>query len=682
VLLLDSPVESHGLTLYRDHADPATVHYLRGAPRLAGSPGLLVYRGGQGGGLLTVDVHLPVDDGVLDAVRSELAARGGGPANLVPVLFDTGTVRFTVLDGATGVLVERQLGTATPSLLGDCRAIAAVRLDEEGTQLMRSALTSRVLPVVIAYELTFRGLRPASGLRVTVDHAMAYEYLRGQAVVGALWFRADVDREAEALRRAGHVTVEDVDYTGADPQLLAARRDAAARTAVELVDTLFFRPTPGPAALPPPVLMTGGLDAAWRANGCPRTAFVLREHAQNEQQTATYDRTEAAVAAATACPQGALELPAGVDPVITEVDLAEPASPATVALAVPTAADWTGVDALRVDVRGGGQERSVVVTAAEPTGSATLPPGELGVRVTALAAPADDDLGQPPVSEPDYLPVDGRTLLLDPQALAGRRRVELTLGAAAGGVLTAASCDVLVDGVVATTLVLAPRRPSTEVVVWGSPALEVVASLSTVVGDVPVRKPVPDGERAVVFNLPPERFRQLLVTLNDPLARYRSVDVELEQRPGAARAGVALTAASPSAMWTTIREPGTDSFRYRTTTLRTDGLVTRGEWTTAAGSLLVVGDTRLRVAEVTVVLTGWPDLAGALLTLSAADPVAGAGLAEVLLAQGTSSASVRLALRRDAPLRYVIGGEVFTAGGAVAIEPRTETAEVLLLAPV
>src|SRR5258706_377174 len=55
----------------------------------------------------------------------------------------------------------------------------------------------------------------------------------------SLWCRADLDREAESLEREGHVTTEDVDYSGDDPVLRQQRRDEIRATLHELTEAIF-----------------------------------------------------------------------------------------------------------------------------------------------------------------------------------------------------------------------------------------------------------------------------------------------------------------------------------------------------------------------------------------------------------------------------------------------------------
>jgi hypothetical protein len=234
MLLLGSELAADGLTVYRDHISPRTFHYLPTAPHLTtinGKPGiaLQLYRGTTGGGFLSLDVNVHPDAALIARAEDALTRRFNGPVDLVPVLLAEASVRLTMLDSdATPPrLVERAIGTARPSLSGDARAIFSLTLTREAATLVEAALRTGTAPVAIVYDLAFNGLHPARGLKIRIAYQMSYDYLHTRAALNSLWFKADLDREIEALRRDGHIEIEDVDYgaTDLDPDTAAKRRD-------------------------------------------------------------------------------------------------------------------------------------------------------------------------------------------------------------------------------------------------------------------------------------------------------------------------------------------------------------------------------------------------------------------------------------------------------------------------
>ena len=397
MLFLDSSVEIGPLTVFRDHLSRQTFHYLPGPPRvvfdeLRTGLELLRFRGEHVGGLLNLDIELAHDKGVVDSARQELSDRIGASAELVPVLFNKGAVRLTLLGvekpaqaGPSmpvssaaptpaaaapaaepgSVLVEHILGAAKPSLLGHQRAIFSVELSPEGATLLEAAIRGEHVPVMIVYDLAFSGLRPARGVRARVDYAMAYNYLRTRLAGSSLWFKADLDREAETLEREGHIQIEDVDYQGSEPAILARRREEVRATLNDLMETLFFRPGASPAGLGAEgIAAQSALVHSWVSQGGSQAAFVLRELEQHEQQVLAYDYTEARVSTQRVAPQGTIRVPSGADAnrLIVDVTTSWP-PPLTHVRAFSVAdADWSGIAAIKIDLRQGQDVQTLVLT--------------------------------------------------------------------------------------------------------------------------------------------------------------------------------------------------------------------------------------------------------------------------------------------------------------------------------
>ncbi|MET1007862.1 MAG: hypothetical protein ABWX96_20090, partial [Propionibacteriaceae bacterium] len=283
MLYLDSALELHGLTIYRDYNTPSRYYYMPGSPRVSTDGGaqafqLLIYRRDitdnpdfhegdrPGGGFLTMTVDLGVPQATLNAVKAELSSRvpGGQPVDLVAVPFEEGSVRVSALgtssapsDGEApppGVadrgprFVEEILGSAKSSLYGDNRAVFQIELSHEGALLMRASLEKGgTSQVAIVYDLAYRGLMPAYDAKITIDFKQSYSYLRTRFTANTLWFKADIDAEIEKLTKEGHIKIESADYIQADPAKLAENATKLQELAKELGAWTFFKPglTPG-----------------------------------------------------------------------------------------------------------------------------------------------------------------------------------------------------------------------------------------------------------------------------------------------------------------------------------------------------------------------------------------------------------------------------------------------------
>ena len=214
MLTFESPFyEIEGVVVFRDHASLTTYHYLAGPPRLSRSPDgkpnllLLKYRNALdamgdastrtreqlGGAFLLFGVDCGVSQETKNAIASQLQSRlppDAGPVNLVPVLYTQGKVSVVALDKQQAVVVEAEesaeqskfvrgiLGTATPSLLQDQRAIFSLSLTPDAATLIEEAYQAELSPIGVMYELNFAGLRPALAVRARVDQHKVYQQFK------------------------------------------------------------------------------------------------------------------------------------------------------------------------------------------------------------------------------------------------------------------------------------------------------------------------------------------------------------------------------------------------------------------------------------------------------------------------------------------------------------------------
>ena len=166
MIYLESPyLIIEGLTILRDHANMQQFHYFPNAPRLAQNPDaspsflFLKYRedlsklpeGAEpGGGLLTFDVDLRVDDDTLDTARRQIKRelKLEDEPLLAPLDYRRGRTRLVFLDFDDTDIgdSERQEEeprfvvtadyAASPSLYGDNRATFSVQLSARGATLL------------------------------------------------------------------------------------------------------------------------------------------------------------------------------------------------------------------------------------------------------------------------------------------------------------------------------------------------------------------------------------------------------------------------------------------------------------------------------------------------------------------------------------------------------------------
>lgn len=723
MLLLDSEFRVGDLTCHADHVSPTTFHVLPGPPRLLSTPGrpgaqLLRYRGRTGagstghradgpgtvtgeptsaigGGALTIDLHLGVDTVALEEARRVLSRRARADVSLVPVTFSEGRVRLTLVgvqsrattEGTqpASFLVERVLGVATPSLFGHAHAIFSIDLTVEGATMIEQALRERTLPLAVAYDLTFEGLRLARGLTARVEYRMAYDYLRSRAAANTLLFRADLDREAEALRREQLITIEDVDYTGSDPQVLAARAEEIRRTLHELMEGLFFRPATSPAALPPDVLAAQpALASAWTAGAGGHVAFVLRDLVQREDDRLEYDLTSTRVARRSIAPQGSLTALDGFAPelAILDVDLTE-RRPRHVRVVVPSGADWTGIAGIETTLQTAG-DTAPLADALRPDRTDVVfhpPDGELRYRTRVLVDPDPEALGHPSTIESAWLPLPAETIVLDPASLAERRVLTVTMSTTddggrvrVRGALSAESAS--------RPFVLDRRRPSVTVPVWGRVPLRLAAAVEIdAVVVATENRSIEAGERVLVVNPPLDRAQRLIVELVDPLNRFESVFVEVEAASGGGRRQVRLDASTPRQDSTVVVPIGSPrGYRYRIRYVFRDARTVDLPWREGMGQLLLVGDTNLRLVSVDVVLLRRSsDTLAIELTVTSLAPPPGVPAATTLVVEEGARALALVPFGADERPRYRVTGRLFTEAGERAVGPVIGTGEVCLV---
>jgi hypothetical protein len=697
VLLLDDFIVVGATTFYRDHASASTFHYLPGTVQVVVEDGmaraqLLRFRGSsQSGGLLSLDVQLSRDASALQAAEKQLASRFGVQPNLVPVLFDQGTARLSLLDfhpaGATGsksVFVENVLGTAVPSLFGQQRAIFSARLTPEGSTLMERALRDGSLPVLIVYDLEFSGLAPARGVRARVHYQMSYDYLRTRLQANTLYFKADLDREAENLSKNGSIEIEDVDFQGVSAEVRAQRQEEVRATLSQLMLGLFFRPSASPAAGAFNSNSSSGADAYWASQGRPQIAFVMRGLEQHEDDLLTYDFTESQVMRYRVAPQGSLEIPKGTDTSRLIVDVTTDWPPPITQVRAFTLPDanWAGVSALEVNLRHGTDVRTLALSPAQRELTANFSQGPIEYNARALAQPDPEALGDPPAADGIFLPVTTENLFLDPAVLGGQRVLRVALGAIDFATVTKVAGQ-LERKAQRRNFQLDNTQRELAVNVWGSETIQLNSTLFFADGNsISLHRAVNPFDKVVLINQPANQFLVVELILHDPLERFESVHVSLETTGGTSRQNRTLDAGTLVTHWSAPCAPGSArSFRYQVRKVLRNASIIEDDWKETTGSLLVVGDPDVRIESIQGVLLGAQNLQGGVIRLTPLSPPPGMdGVQEIMLDAGQTTFTARLPFDRLAPCRYSVAGQLFLDSGAVDLPQREDTSEVLLIA--
>ncbi len=677
MLDLDRSLSIAGVSLFRDHLDEATFHYLPGQPRLAsaGDLSLLLYRGTQNGGLLSLQVDLDHPKGLIDRIAAELGNRAGRAVSLVPVLFHAGRVQLLLPGVSEGLTPARVVGTATPSLLGHQRAMFNIVMPEALAVLVRNALEpGQPSFLAAAYELTFSGLERSRDVVVEVDYHRVHEALAARGAVGSLWLRADAAAAVERLIMDQHVRIEDVSREVRDAEASAARAAELHALVKELVEQVFFEREHVATAA----------DAGGVA-GPLAIGLRLRALRSDEAQTLRYDRRETGLRDRTIAPQGQLVIPEeALGERIREVEaslfFSEP-RPFT----VYTSGDWTGAARAVVDVRQGEREVSLSLSADAPQDSLLLPPGARQLRVQVFAADEEDLLAAPASdTAPAWRDFDGWNFALDPQRELGRRTVAIEL-VAIDPALTEAVVTLRAEEATCV-LRLDAAQPRQRQAVRAPGALSLQASLRLeppggLAETVVIEEEVGPSQALVLIRPPADRIRCVTAALADPLRRFEAVIVELARMDGSARRALRLSADAPQASWSYVRDDDDGGFQWRERKLLRGGLVEEGAWQPSTAQLLVAGDPQVRLLGVDVLLLGDADhLGGTLLVEPLAPPEGVAARVERLLDAGQNRALVSVASADGGGVR--VEAELFTAGGdSIRFGPLETHDSIAVLSP-
>ena len=283
-----------GLTLFPDSANDdkplKTFYYLPMGPHLSTDRGsgkpvfqFLKYvdEAAHGGGYLSFQVDLSVDEGVLKQVRAELAPKvpcEPKDLNLVPVQPSGGTVKLMMFAGpvTTDSDDKQQIKAtptvnqpASPALYGDNQAIFAVSLDAADSQLLEQALALQASPIGIVYDLTYTGLQPSYRVKVSADWQQVATSLETDFGANFGIASTRITDAVNNLRSKKLIQIDaEVDVAGSDAAEVTSRESAMVNRLTDMITNHFFEPVVNP-------LKDAAKDKA--PTGVAKTAQSLRD---------------------------------------------------------------------------------------------------------------------------------------------------------------------------------------------------------------------------------------------------------------------------------------------------------------------------------------------------------------------------------------------------------------------
>lgn len=263
--------ENQTLYVFPDFSDPTHYHYLPNNPHIAkmedGTPAirLLVYREDldsveaddeEAIAFLSLDVDLSWDPALIEEAASQLRVEGNllQKPRLTPIFFRQGTVKLMLLDAVTPEgddgagediqptdFVTQIMGSGSPSLYGDNRAIFQASLTKKGAAALSGALEG-VTPIGVVYSLTFAGLQPAFNVRANVDWQRVYDHFSEQEKTDLLFYEKEIQKSIDKLKDERAIAFE-VTIEGIGAEAMDSAREEVEKSVRQLIFDQFFEAT-------------------------------------------------------------------------------------------------------------------------------------------------------------------------------------------------------------------------------------------------------------------------------------------------------------------------------------------------------------------------------------------------------------------------------------------------------
>ena len=683
----------HGesITVFFDHANPGRFYYFPDCPQLRCDAGgrpelsLLKYRldpelhSALGAGLLSLTVDLGVEQERLDRIRRRIARQFSlnSQIALSPVSADTGTCELILIDQKTTTgdassspnrdgassfgMVERILGSASPSLYGENACTFEAVLSPEGVGLIEGALLGGGLPVGVVYALQVTGLRPALRAQITARWKDIYNYYDNRLHGGKLLLAVDIGSTIEDLVHSEAIQIK------IDELVPESERETTYQRALDQVQSYvlnqFFKPTLGQAP-PPPDDSDGPLQTIGKTlkdiAGLFSITYSLRDVKRDELKTFAYELSVAQAEVFTLSPQGTFGVVLGAyagglaSQFIVSV---EPAASAEMKFDVGSAIDLAAeqIDHLEVSLNYGARQERLILDPSSPRKQVSFwYKPELGTEIQAgydVEFRADGTGITSRLSAPPT-PTAERVIRVNPRELYQRASLRVV----ARGLPFDRYPSAIVD-----------LTASDPVSGWsGAQTVELTADLPESVFSVRI-----GCEARVLFQrrvryLDPQGTELVLdwedadpgiLVIGDPApeivdvqilgsARFgtvvRRLVVELRPKSNPEKVTtMVLTADKPSGTWSWAAGAGGNrDYEYRVTVYTVNNEVRQGEWLTGPPGKLIVGEGIARLRQVEMIFIG-QNLAtlkwlGLKIRFSFEDPSSGLFAEDEFLVQDTS----------------------------------------------
>lgn len=655
-------LNGEGVTLFYDHAQPGFFYYLPDRPRLRtrddGLPelSLLKYRldpelhKALGAGLLSLTVDLNVDQDRLARVSRRLSGQLDTDTKIVlaPVSADSGSCELILIDSsskpadpapapaagsapptpgapqdAAGFgMVERILGSSTPSLYGDNACTFEAVLSPEGVGLVEGALRTGGLPAGVVYTLQVTALRPALRAQITARWKDIYDYYDNRFHGGKLLLATDIGATLEDLVNAQALQIKIDDLVPETDRLQVYH--SALDQVQQYILNQFFKPTLGQAPVAPntgdgPLQTIGKVikDVA----GVFSFTYSLRKVDRDELKTLSFSLNAAQAEKLTLSPQGTFGVlldGVEVNKLITAV---EPAASAEMKFDVAPAIDLTAeqIDHLEARLSYGNRQEKLILDSTTPRKQVSFwyeanlgPEIELVYDVEFRA----DSTGQTSRLTSSAIKTANRVIRLNPRDLYQRAQLRVV----AKGVPFDRYPSVVVDLSVTDT---ANRWSTTETLELTAAHPEATFSAragmqSHVMFNRRLRYVDTHGQEFVVDW---DDADPGILVVGDPFPDVVNVQILgsarfgtevrrliVEVRPQAMPDKVStfvLTADKPADSWSWPAPADTSrDYEYRVTVYTVRGEVRQGNWLPGTPGKLVVGEGIARLRQVKMIFVG------------------------------------------------------------------------------